>query len=90
MSQRTIKTVCNLCGLSGCGMKIAVQDGKVVQVKGDQDHPENRGALCIKGQAVIDILYAPDRLKYPSDLPRFHRHPGQELRGGEGEQGLGE
>jgi anaerobic selenocysteine-containing dehydrogenase len=65
MSQRTVKTVCNLCGLSGCGMKITVQDGKVVQVKGDKDHPENRGALCIKGQAVIDILYAPDRLKYP-------------------------
>jgi anaerobic selenocysteine-containing dehydrogenase len=65
LSQRTVKTVCNLCGLSGCGMEMTVQDGKVVQVEGDKDHPENRGALCPKGQAVINILYAPDRLKYP-------------------------
>ena len=68
MAQNTVKTVCNLCGLSGCGLKIMVQDGKVVQVKGDKDHPESRGVLCPKGQAVMDILYAPDRLKYPLSL----------------------
>jgi anaerobic selenocysteine-containing dehydrogenase len=65
MAQNTVKTVCNLCGLSGCGMEITVQDGKVVGVRGDKDHPESRGALCPKGGAVIDILYSPDRLKYP-------------------------
>jgi anaerobic selenocysteine-containing dehydrogenase len=65
MKQKVVKTVCNLCGLSGCGMETTVQDGKVVQVKGDKDHPENRGALCPKGQLVIDFLYSPDRLKYP-------------------------
>jgi anaerobic selenocysteine-containing dehydrogenase len=46
-------------------MEITVQDGKVVEVKGDKDHPESRGVLCPKGHAVIDILYSPDRLKYP-------------------------
>jgi anaerobic selenocysteine-containing dehydrogenase len=65
MAQKTIKTVCNLCGLSGCGMEITVQDDKVVGVRGDKDHPESRGALCPKGRAVIDILYSPDRLKHP-------------------------
>jgi anaerobic selenocysteine-containing dehydrogenase len=65
MTERTIKTVCNLCGLSGCGMEIVVKDGKVVKVDGDKDHPENRGALCAKGRAIIDILYSPDRLKHP-------------------------
>jgi len=65
MIERTVKTVCNLCGLSGCGMEITVKDGKVVKVEGDKDHPENRGALCAKGRAIIDILYSPDRLKYP-------------------------
>jgi len=59
------KTVCNLCGLSGCGMEMTVKDGKVVKVEGDKDHPENRGALCPKGRAIVDILYSPDRLKYP-------------------------
>jgi anaerobic selenocysteine-containing dehydrogenase len=65
MTERTVKTVCNLCGLSGCGMEVTVKDGKVVKVEGDKDHPENRGALCTKGRAIIDILYSPDRLKYP-------------------------
>lgn len=61
----TVKTVCNLCGLCGCGMEATVEDGKVVAVRGDREHPENRGSLCPKGQAVIDIVYSPDRLKYP-------------------------
>jgi anaerobic selenocysteine-containing dehydrogenase len=65
MTERTVKTVCNLCGLSGCGMEVTVKDGKVVEVRGDKDHPENRRALCAKGRAIIDILYSPDRLKYP-------------------------
>jgi anaerobic selenocysteine-containing dehydrogenase len=65
MDQKVVKTVCNLCGLSGCGMEITIQDGKAVGVKGDKEHPESRGVLCPKGHAVIDILYSPDRLKYP-------------------------
>jgi anaerobic selenocysteine-containing dehydrogenase len=65
MDQKVVKTVCNLCGLSGCGIEITIQDGKAVEVKGDKDHPESRGILCPKGHAVIDILYSPDRLKYP-------------------------
>jgi anaerobic selenocysteine-containing dehydrogenase len=46
-------------------MEIAVQDGKVVEIRGDREHPESRGVLCPKGRAAIDILYSPDRLKYP-------------------------
>jgi anaerobic selenocysteine-containing dehydrogenase len=65
MDQRVVKTVCNLCGLSGCGMEITLQDGKAVDVRGDKDHPESRGVLCPKGHAVLDILYAPDRLRVP-------------------------
>ncbi len=65
MVKNTIKTVCNLCGRCGCGMIITLEDRKAVSVQGDPDHPENRGALCQKGQAVIDIVYSPDRLKYP-------------------------
>lgn len=63
--KKTIKTVCSICGLAGCGMEVTVEDEKVVKVEGDKTHPENRGALCIKGHAAMDILYAPDRLEYP-------------------------
>jgi anaerobic selenocysteine-containing dehydrogenase len=46
-------------------MVVTVEDGKAIRVRGDKDHPENRGALCAKGQAALDLLYAPDRLKTP-------------------------
>ncbi len=65
MTTKIIKTVCCLCGLSGCGMDVTVEDGKVVKVSGDKDHPESKGALCIKGLAAMEILYSPNRLKYP-------------------------
>jgi anaerobic selenocysteine-containing dehydrogenase len=63
--KKTVRTVCYLCGLCGCGMVVTVQDGKAIKVRGDREHPESRGALCAKGQAALDILYAPDRLKTP-------------------------
>jgi anaerobic selenocysteine-containing dehydrogenase len=63
--KKTINTVCSLCGLAGCGMEVTVENEKVVKVEGDKDHPDNKGALCIKGRAAMDILYAPDRLQYP-------------------------
>jgi anaerobic selenocysteine-containing dehydrogenase len=65
MARNVVKTVCNLCGLCGCGMEVVVEDGRVVEVRGDKEHPENVGVLCPKGRAMIDILYSPDRLKYP-------------------------
>lgn len=65
MTEKTVKTVCNLCGLSGCAMEITFQDGRVVEIKGDKEDPENRGALCAKGRAAMDILYSPDRLTHP-------------------------
>ena len=63
--KKTSKTVCSLCGLAGCGMEVTVEDEKIVKVEGDKDHPDNRGALCVKGRAAMEILYAADRLQYP-------------------------
>ena len=65
MKGHEVRTVCKLCGLSGCGMLVTVEDGRAVEVKGDPEHPENRGTLCPKGRAALDILYAPDRLTRP-------------------------
>lgn len=65
MRSETVKTVCNLCGRTGCGMEVVVENGVVVDVRGDKDHPESKGALCPKGNAIKDILYSPERLKYP-------------------------
>lgn len=59
-----IRSICGNCH-NNCGVIASVQDGVVIGVEGDPDHPFNRGAMCGKGQSFIDVLYSPDRLQYP-------------------------
>jgi anaerobic selenocysteine-containing dehydrogenase len=42
-----------------------MKDGKLVKVTGDPDSPTSRGFLCVKGKSAPELLYHPDRLKYP-------------------------
>ena len=44
-------TICCYCGV-GCGALVAAENGKVVNIEGNPDHPINQGALCSKGQAL--------------------------------------
>jgi len=54
------------CGShGGCGCDIHVQDGKVVRVEGDNNHPFNLGRLCPKGLALPQYIYHPDRVTHP-------------------------
>ena len=39
--------------------------GEVVHIEGDPDHPTNRGSLCPKGAALLDIVKSATRLKEP-------------------------
>ena len=64
VDEKVIKTDCALCYQS-CGMNIHVRGGKIVKVEGMPEHPLSRGYLCPKGKAMAEIVYAPDRLKYP-------------------------
>ncbi len=47
-------TTCPYCGV-GCGAIMAVQDGKLVSIEGDPDHPVNEGSLCPKGASLYQI-----------------------------------
>ena len=62
--ERIVKTACTIC-YCGCGVLAHVKDGKVVKIEGDPEHPNNKGKLCPRGQAGIELLYHPDRLNYP-------------------------
>src|SRR3972149_3305960 len=57
-------TVCRECP-AGCGLIARNRDGRVVKLEGNPDHPVNRGALCIRGQAALQGLYHPDRFAGP-------------------------
>ena len=59
-----IATDCTICYHS-CGMRVLVEEGRITRVEGLKDHPLNKGRLCPKGERAIEIVYHPDRLKYP-------------------------
>ena len=47
-------TICCFCAV-GCGAIVAAQDGLVVNIEGDPDHPVNQGSLCSKGLAMAQL-----------------------------------
>ncbi|MCZ6531698.1 MAG: 4Fe-4S dicluster domain-containing protein [SAR324 cluster bacterium] len=55
-------TTCMECS-AGCGMVIQTREGRAIKAEGNPDHPVNQGALCIRGQASLQTLYNPSRLK---------------------------
>ena len=59
--ENTVKTVCPYCGV-GCGLVAKVRDGRIVEVKGDKEHPSTHGALCNKGALLGEIVNTPNRL----------------------------
>ncbi len=52
---------CPYCGV-GCGTIIQVQDGKIVSMRPDKDHPTNYGLQCIKGLTAAEPIYV-DRME---------------------------
>jgi formate dehydrogenase major subunit len=71
------RNTCTYCSVA-CGIIIySLGDraknatSNVIHIEGDPDHPVNRGTLCPKGSALLDIVHAPTRLKFPK-----YRAPG--------------
>ncbi|MBB4122080.1 bifunctional nitrate reductase/sulfite reductase flavoprotein subunit alpha [Martelella radicis] len=62
MGVETVKSVCPYCGV-GCGVVLDVEDGRIVRLSGDKDHPANRGRLCTKGKTAHEAIAAPGRLE---------------------------
>ncbi|MBI2305513.1 MAG: molybdopterin-dependent oxidoreductase [Chloroflexi bacterium] len=62
--RRGVPTTCQLCP-ARCGVVAYVDEGQVVKIEGNPLHPNNRGRICAKGQAGVNLLYDPERLLYP-------------------------
>ena len=45
------RSTCPYCGV-GCGVIIAAEGARIVDVRGDPDHPANFGRLCSKGSTL--------------------------------------
>src|ERR1041385_1088960 len=61
---RWVQTTCGYCSV-GCGMLIGVKGGRAVSVRGNPDHPVNRGMLCPKGLSEHHTIGAENRAQYP-------------------------
>jgi anaerobic selenocysteine-containing dehydrogenase len=77
------RSVCQQCA-AGCGINVRVMQGqsvrtidgqqkrvKAVQAKkieGNPDHPISMGGTCARGQAGVQALYHPDRIRTPLKL----------------------
>src|SRR3989475_1076004 len=73
-------SVCTLCS-AGCGTLVRVMEGDAEVVRkgrtglvkmglakkleGNPQHPVNRGKLCARGHAALQVLYHPDRIANP-------------------------
>lgn len=61
---RVVKTLCRAC-ISNCGVLATVQNGRVIRIEGNPEHPQSKGAMCPKGLSGLQALYHPNRNKYP-------------------------
>jgi len=60
----TLHTLCRQCDMR-CGQEITIDEGKIVEIRGLETHPQNRGRICHKGRAAVDLVNHPDRLLSP-------------------------
>jgi anaerobic selenocysteine-containing dehydrogenase len=58
-------SVCSLDCPDQCGLLVHKQDGKMVKIQGDPNHPVTKGNICNKVRNMTERIYDPKRLKYP-------------------------
>ncbi|MFN2353807.1 MAG: molybdopterin-dependent oxidoreductase [Desulfopila sp.] len=59
------KTTCPLDCPDTCGLVATVENGRVVALNGDMEHPHTRGVICRKMKKYPERLYSPDRILSP-------------------------
>jgi anaerobic selenocysteine-containing dehydrogenase len=57
-------STCRQCP-AGCGIIVRLMNGRALKIEGNPEHPLNRGKLCARGQAGLQLLYNPDRSAGP-------------------------
>jgi formate dehydrogenase major subunit len=55
-----VGSICPYCAV-GCGQRVYVKGGRVIQIEGDPDSPISRGRLCPKGSASLSLVTGPQR-----------------------------
>jgi formate dehydrogenase major subunit len=73
------RNTCTYCAV-GCGIIMYSrgnlakgEKADIIHIEGDPDHPTNRGTLCPKGAALLELVHSKTRTLYPQI-----RKPGSE------------
>ena len=60
-----LRTACNRDCPDACGIVATVEDGRVVAIAGEKEHPVTRGFLCERTSRYLARQYSPERLTKP-------------------------
>lgn len=63
--QTIVKSACPLNCWDSCGFQVTMENGRVVQIDGDPDHPITKGKICGRGRSLIKRIELEDRLLHP-------------------------
>lgn len=56
-AQTVLKTMCPMnCHPTLCGMKVTVEDARLISIEGDETNPDSEGFLCMRGKAAHEII----------------------------------
>jgi len=77
---RVVKGACPHDCPDTCALRVTVEDGKVIKVQGQPEHPSTHGALCTKVSRYPERTYHAERVLHPlkrvsakHEAPRFER-----------------
>lgn len=65
-------TTCRECA-AGCGLVVRTSQGRAIKVEGNANNPLNLGKTCARGQAALQGLYNPNRVRGPIKHARSER-----------------
>ncbi len=57
-------TFCRICEAT-CGLKVKVEDGRLIDVEPDDQHVVSQGYVCVKGTRFANVQNSPDRVTAP-------------------------
>ncbi len=64
-SATTVRAACPHDCPDTCAMRVTVEDGRVIRIQGDPDHPTTHGALCTKVSRYAERTMHAERVLHP-------------------------
>lgn len=63
--RKDVVTTCTRDCANSCGLVATVQDGQLIKLAGDPQHPFTKGKACVKAARYVQRVYSPERIVHP-------------------------